>query len=299
MPGPIKRTYSSLADADYLFMGPVYNPYFATSALCAGCHQYTTSVGHPGAEHVRRVGRVGVAREREARSCQSCHMPTGTSMERKKLARRIAVNALRRPNDKQIHDHSFYGRPLLSDALAMRARAAAKGDLVEVETEVTANNVGHRVPTGSADRHLLLVLVAEDGKGNPLPLAVGPRVPGHAGGEGDPLRLGADAYARRVDAGDYAQFPGREFAQVLVDREGRTHVPFWRAVALKADTRLEPGRTVRVRHTFRRGDADRVKLRALLVHRLRFKAHDVAAGVKGEGVRPLDLLVLQKEWSVE
>jgi hypothetical protein len=187
---------------------------------------------------------------------------------------------------------------LLSDALAMRARAATKGHLVEVETEVKADKVGHRVPTGSADRHLLLVIVASDAQGNPLPLAVGPRVPEHAGGTGDPLRLGADAFAVRSDAGDYANFPGREFAQVLVDAQGRTHVPFWRATALKEDTRLRPGQTTKVRHTFKRNGDGPVKLRVLLLHRLRFKAHDPAKGVEGDGVRPLDLVVVRKEWTV-
>jgi hypothetical protein len=298
VPGPIKRVYGSLADSDYLFMGPVYNPYFATSALCAGCHQYTTKSGIP-ALNTYAEWAAWASGQREAQSCQSCHMPTGSSMEGKKLARRIAVNALRRPNGEQIHDHSFYGRPLLSDALSMRARAANKGDLVEVETEVKADKVGHRVPTGSADRHLLLVVVATDDKGNPLKLAVGPRVPDHAGGEGDPLLLGADIFAVRTEAGDFASFPGREFAQVLVDKQGRTHVPFWRAVALKEDTRLEPGRTAKVRHTFRRHGEGPVKLRVMVVHRLRFKAHDVAHDVKGDGVRPLDLLVLDKEWTIK
>ena len=36
-----------------------------------------------------------------------------------------------------------------------------------------------------------------------------------------------------------------------------------------------------------------VRVRVMLMHRLRFKAHDVAAGVKGKGVRALDRLVAE------
>jgi len=290
VPGPIKRVYGALADADYLFMGSVYNPFFATSALCAGCHQYTAPNGIPALDTYDEW-RAWAHRQQAHESCQACHMPTGVSMEGKKLARRICINALRRP-EEQIHDHSFLGRELAPTAVRLEATARIDGDRLLVETTVAAQAVGHKVPTGSADKHLLLVVQAVDSEGRPYARADGPVVPAHAGGSGDPLALAPDQFKARLDAGDFAGMPGREFAQVLADAEGKTHVPFWRAVKVVEDTRLAPGDPpVKVEHAFRAGGDTTARVQVELWHRLRFKAHDKAADAKGPGARPLDKLL--------
>jgi len=284
VPGRIKRVYGPLADSDYLFMGPVYNPFFATSALCAGCHQYEHE-GLPALDTYAEWRRWGRGRA-QLETCQTCHMPTGTSHEGKRLARRICINALRRPTE-QIHDHSFQGRELAKTAVELTATSARDGDVLEVTTTVSTRGVGHKVPTGSADKHLLLILVAQDGQngqGDLLPLVDGPRLPDHAG-------KSAAALGARLKAGDYAGLPGREFAQVLADADGNTHVPFWRAVRLVRDTRLSPDEPVATTHRFRLPAGAPARVRIRVVHRLRFKEHDVAAGVEGPGVRPLDLFI--------
>lgn len=280
VPGPIKRIYGPLADSDYLFMGPVHNAYFKTGALCAGCHQYTTSGGLPAlATYAEWRAWAGARRRHE--SCQTCHMPTGVSMEGKKLARRICINALRRPSD-QIHDHSFLGRDLIETAVDLSVQTRVEAGQLVVETTVRAHDVGHKVPTGSADKHLLLVVRAGG-----VPLVGGPRVPAHAGTSDKPP-------AARRKAHDFAGMPGREFAQVFADAAGRTHVPFWRAARLVEDTRLVPDEPVVVRHVFDLGGRPAPEIEVTLWHRLRFKAHDVAAGVDGPGVRPLDVLVARE-----
>jgi hypothetical protein len=289
VPGRIKRVYGPLADSDYLFMGPVYSPFHTTSTLCAGCHQHTTS-GGVAALDTYDEWRAWARGRASAETCQDCHMPTGLSMEGDALARRICVNALRRPTE-QIHDHSFLGRSLASGSVDLTAEGSVGQGGLEVRTRVTARHAGHRVPTGSGDKHLLLVVLASDGEENPLPLELGPRVPAHAGGEGDPLALSPEARRRRRERGDLAGFAGREFAQVLADRGGRTHVPFWRAVSVVRDTRLQPGRPVEVRHRFGAPSSGPALVRVELWHRLRFKRGDVAADVTGEGARPLDSLL--------
>jgi hypothetical protein len=287
VPGPIKRVYGALPDSDYLFMGPVWNPFFGTSALCAGCHEYETPEGIPALATYTEWAKWAASRK-EAESCQSCHMPVGVSMEGKSLAKRICINALRRAPER-IHEHSFLGRDLLPTAVGLTATATC-GDRLEVQAKITTHGVGHRVPTGSADKHLLLVVVAEDAEGRPLPLVAGERVPGHAGGEGDPLALGAADFRARLDAHDFAGLPGREFAQVLAGASGETHVPFWRAEKVVADTRLEPDSETTERFAFT-PPAGTARIRVELWHRLRHKKGDVAADARGIGVRPLDQLV--------
>ncbi len=284
VPGPIKRVYGALADSDYLLMGPTYNPYFGTSALCAGCHQYTTPEGLPALDTYAEWSAWAADRP-DHESCQHCHMPTGTSKEGKDPARRIAINALRRPAG-QIHDHSFLGRELAPGAVRLGVEASMDGGVLRVRTTVAPRDVGHRLPTGSADKHLLLVVLAVDDAGRCAPLLDGPLVPEHAG---------QGSLANPGKGGEFGGLPGREFAQVFADRDGATHVPFWRAERLVEDTRLLPGETVEVRHAFEaKGAVVPRRVRVELWHRLRFKSHDVAAEVTGAGVRPLDLLLAQE-----
>ncbi len=287
VPGRIKRVYGGLPDSDYLFMGAVWNPLFATSALCAGCHEYTTPAGIP-ALSTYTEWRSWAAGRAVTESCQTCHMPSGVSMEGEKLAKRICVNALRR-RAEQIHDHSFLGRELLPTAVELKA-SATRGERLVVEARIASRAVGHRVPTGSSDKHLLLVVAATDAEGAPLELVEGARVKEHAGGEKDPLSLDRAGFAERLGSHDFAGYPGREFAQVFVGRDGETHVPFWRAVRLAEDTRLMPDSETVERFAFA-PPAGAAQVRVELWHRLRYKSHDVARDVAGPGVRPLDALV--------
>ncbi len=288
VPGPIKRVYGALPDSDYVLMGPTHNPFFGTSALCAGCHQYTTPEGLPALDTYAEWSAWAADRP-EHESCQHCHMPTGTSKEGKNPAKRVAINALRRPQG-QIHDHSFLGRELAPGAVRLAVAAAVRDGAVHVRTTVTPLGVGHRFPTGSADKHLLLVVLAVDDAGEGAPLLEGPRLPGHAG-----LGEAGASLAARLKRGDLGGLPGREFAQVFADRDGATHVPFWRAERLVEDTRLRPGEAAEVRHAFdAEGAVAPRRVRVELWHRLRFKSHDVAAAATGVGVRPLDLLLAQE-----
>jgi len=289
VPGPIKRIYGALADSDYLFMGAVYNPFFATSALCAGCHQYVTPRAIPALDTYAEW-RAWAKDRTLHESCQSCHMPTGTSLEGRRLARRVCVNALRRPQG-QIHDHGFVGRELATAAVDLAVTTRISGERLEVTTTVKAVEAGHKVPTGSGCKHLLLVVVATDGAGRPYALLEGARVPAHAGGGGDATRLDAAALRNRLAEGDFAGLPGREFAQVLADRAGRTHVPFWRAVRVVQDTRLLPGVPVALPYVFAVSGGRAVTVQVEVWHRLRYKRDDVARDVRGPGVRPLDLLL--------
>ncbi|MFQ5845433.1 MAG: multiheme c-type cytochrome [Planctomycetota bacterium] len=297
VPGPIKRTYGALADSDYLFMGSAYSPFHATSLLCSGCHQYRTADGVPALDthHEWREWAAGRSR---IETCQSCHMASGVSRERGRTARRICINALRRPAE-QIHTHAFEGRPLAPDALAIELRAAAAGGRLVVRASVSTREVGHRVPTGSGDKHLLLLVLATDARGRPLRLLDGTRLPDHAGGRGDPLAADAAEVVRRLEAGDLARFPGREFAQVLADAEGRTHVPFWRAVRVVRDTRLRPDSTVQTRHVFAATGPRPIRVRAELVHRLLFKSRAVQARIRWPEERPLDRIVAAQVTTVE
>ncbi len=292
VPGPLKRMFGALPDSDFLFMGAVYNPLFKTSVLCAGCHQHTTARGLPALDTYGEW-LAWAAPQESARSCQECHMGTGLSMEGRSLAKRIAVNALRRPKE-QIHHHGFVGREKAAEAVVLEVEARLAGGRLLVEAVVENRTAGHRVPTGTGDKHLLLAIIAADLEGRPYRLVDGPRVPTHAGGEGDPTRIDATELRRRMEAGEWANFAGREFAQVLADETGATHVPFWRATRVVEDTRLRPAAPVTTACAFEIPEQGAILVRVRLLHRLRFKAHDVAADVAPDPTRPFDFLVTER-----
>jgi hypothetical protein len=96
-------------------------------------------------------------------------------------------------------------------------------DGVQVEVAIRAESVGHRVPTGFADRNLMLVLEAFRKDGSRVPPAEeSVRLPSWAGRK-------------------YTGLAGKLYAKQLGDFDGRHPVPFWRARPEVQDNRLRPG----------------------------------------------------------
>ena len=116
-------------------------------------------------------------------------------------------------------------------------------DRLEADVTVRADQVGHRVPTGFIDRHLLLIVDAQDQNGSTVALIDGPRL----SQVGDPSLTGR---------------PGRLYAKLLVDLSGKSPIPFWRDHGDLTDTRLSPGQRDDVRFVFPKS-ALRVRVRLL------------------------------------
>jgi hypothetical protein len=119
----------------------------------------------------------------------------------------------------------------------------SKPSHVWAEVEIRAVDVGHRVPTGFADRNLLLVIEAFDRDGRPIAPRTGPLLPLHVG----------KSMAGR---------PGRLYAKQLSAFDGRRPAPFWRAQPDPDDSRLTPGQADRISYCFPAGTT-RVRVRLL------------------------------------
>jgi nitrate/TMAO reductase-like tetraheme cytochrome c subunit len=212
---------------ELLFFGPLddayrpgeklaYSPLYKQSRYCAPCHEgqlfgvlayatYSEWQASP-------AGKAG-------RQCQDCHMtPTGALQNLAPGRGGIARDP------RTLASHTFPGgtAQMLRRALHLEVQQARRQEGLQVVVQVRAEDVGHRVPTGFLDRHLVLVLQASDGQGQPLPPRQGPRLPPAAG-----QNLAGQAgwlYARWLD-GLHAPGP----------------VPFWTAHAAAHDTRLQPG----------------------------------------------------------
>jgi hypothetical protein len=101
---------------------------------------------------------------------------------------------------------------------------------VRARVRVEVEGVGHRVPTGFVDRHLLLVVEGRGPNGTVLP-ARGPVLPPAAGRE-------------------LAGRPGRLYAKLLQDDQGLAPAPFWGADPDPHDTRLTPGQADETTYRF-------------------------------------------------
>jgi hypothetical protein len=232
------------------FLGPlddvdrgedVYSPLYHESRYCASCHEGTVFGVHV-------YGTYGEWLEsparRQGKQCQDCHMaPTGTLTN-------IAPGHGGIPRDPStLANHRFFvgdRAAMLRRCLSLAGRLERGHDATVAVVEVLADGVGHRVPTGFIDRHLVLVVDGLTAEGAAVPPRSGPVLPAVAG---------------KAVAGH----PGRLYGKVLRDFDGHSPAPFWRADPEVTDTRLKPGggdrlevrfpaevRQVRVRLLYRR-----------------------------------------------
>lgn len=130
------------------------------------------------------------------------------------------------PRDpKTLANHRFFDgsqAAMLRRAVKASVRFEREPDRVRAWVRLWTEGVGHRLPTGFVDRHLVLVVEGQTSQGRTVPLHAGPKLPALAGDE-------------------LSGRPGRLYARVLRDFEGRSPVPFWSASPdPPPDTRLIP-----------------------------------------------------------
>ncbi len=214
-------------DKGQIFLGPLndatrgddaYSPLYRDSRYCASCHE-----GVVFGVHV--YGTYSEWRDspafRQGRQCQDCHMtPTGG------MTNLAPDHGGVERDPKTLSNHLLYDggqEDMLRGCLRVSVdfRRDAKG--VRATVHLVAEGSGHRVPTGFVDHHLILTVEGEDADGKPVDPRDGPRLPSPVGKE----REGR---------------PGKLYAKLLHDFDGRSPAPFWRADPDAADTRLEPGR---------------------------------------------------------
>jgi hypothetical protein len=210
-----------------LFFGPLddavragerfgYSPVYKDSRYCASCHEgviYGVHVYGTYSEWLESPAR------KQGKECQTCHMsPTG------KMANIAPGKGGIERDPWTLASHTMPGgtQEMLRRCLSVKVLMSG----ARVDVEVQADNVGHRVPTGFPDHHLLLVVDMKDAAGRWMRPVQGPLLP-----------EGAGAYASR---------PGKLYAKQFQDpRTGKLR-PFWQAHDDPLDTRLFPGRADRL-----------------------------------------------------
>ena len=212
-------TFGPLDDAVRAGESFAHRPVFKESRYCASCHEGTVFGVHAYgtySEWLESPAKV------EGKQCQDCHMaPTG------KMTNIAPGNGGIERDPFTLASHRTPGGviDMLRHALSITLTSSMDSDAIRANVEIIARNVGHRVPTGFPDRHLVLMVTAVDANGNPVEPIAGTRLPS--------------------SAGKWAGRAGSLFAKQLHDEHGRTPTPYWRHVDKVTDTRLVPDRPER------------------------------------------------------
>ncbi len=247
MPGVLSYAYRRPAEGHQFFAGPfddvapgddTYSPIQTESVYCAPCHFgffWETLVYNSYGEWLASP----YSDPDSGKTCQDCHMPPrGTKL----FATPAAGGQERDP--ERIASHRMLGA---TDEAFMRAAATLEVeaewamDALALEVRVTNDNTGHKLPTDSPLRNVILVVRAFDAAGRSLDLLDGPRLPDWTGS-------GAGR------SGHYAGQPGRAYALIL--EEQWTGVSptgaYWNPVRILSDSRLPPCEVDVSRYRFER-----------------------------------------------
>jgi hypothetical protein len=194
-----------------------YSPLYRDSRYCASCHEGVVFGVHVYSTFSEWQASPAA---RQGKQCQDCHMkPTGRMTD---MAPRHG-GIERDPST--LANHRFFDgsqEAMLRRAVKVSVRFTRQAESVQAQVQVWTEGVGHRLPTGFVDRHLILVVEGWSSAGSTVPPRSGPKLPEPAG----------ETLAGR---------PGRLYARVLRDFEGRNPVPFWLAAPdPPPDTRLVP-----------------------------------------------------------
>ena len=241
-PGGIHHVFGTAPDVSYAYMGASYNPLFASSDLCAGCHQGGGRWRDGAPPKIDTYGEwqrwVEALPAEGVRTCQDCHMPGAATVATDgRPIDQMAWDALHRSPDA-IHQHGFGGVSPMMGRLALRVEVektkAADGTWTAT-VRVTNSGAGHKVPTGTWSKHVVVGVWAESA-GKPLRQL-----------DGDRARLGNPApEGTTLAPGDWRDPGGLVLGMRARTSEAGSAPPvFWAAwpQADVIDERLAPGET--------------------------------------------------------
>jgi hypothetical protein len=202
-------------------------PVYKDSRYCAACHEGIVFGVHAYSTYSEWLASPAKQRGQQ---CQDCHMaPTGTMTNiapgKGGIERKAATLA----------SHPIVGgeQGKLRQALSLKANARRDQASLRIDIEIVARRVGHRLPTGFADRQLLLIVQAFDDQMRFTDLLHGSKLP--------------------KSAGRWAGSAGALFAKQLTGEAKRTPSPFWLPVFGLVDTRLQPEQPVQSEFHFAQG----------------------------------------------
>ncbi len=284
---------------------------FGKSEFCAACHYgrfYDVLIY--GSYSEWRESTYGNRNLATYQTCQDCHMsPSHGIVTDSTSSQRQACSA--QNLSAQNFDHNMMNFGFDQDEKREIPRMVKGAATINAEFEYDPSNknwftviakvgskdVGHRFPTDSPLRHLILVVEAKDQRGTLLAQADGDRVP-NWGGTGDPVF--ADSNMKF-----YAGLPGKIFANLLVEKDTNISptASYWNKTKYAwvgvlaankydySDSRLLPGVVDQSKYSFVAPNAGDITVTIKLVYRFAF--FDL---MRQKGWNRPDILVTSRAW---
>ncbi|HQY62298.1 MAG TPA: carboxypeptidase-like regulatory domain-containing protein [Polyangiaceae bacterium] len=267
-----KAIFGVLGDVSYQLSGSMraaYNPQLRAD-VCAACHQDKNDPDENGDfESPRGViseptylewkaSPYADPSDRRYATCVDCHMrPTGEAQ-----ACSVQLPPLQRPPG-DVRSHAFPGTSaeFLEAAVSLTLTANRAGGEVAVEVSVRNDKTGHHVPTGVTIRNMVLLVEATRARDGAALKHTGAQVVHELGGVGDPRK------------GYFAGLPGKLFAKVNGDVNGKGPTFFTDATSILWDTRIPALGVDATKYTFDAPLADgEVRVRARVIYRRSWRA---------------------------
>jgi len=276
-------SYEFIHEDRFLFMGPradamniaVPNlnvscaPIFSESGFCAPCH----TAKFNGTQIYDSYGEwlsssYSDPKKGSYKTCQACHMlPAGITdiAEAPQTTSRQACSQYNETYSDLNHNMLLRGDDnipaLIKQAAEVKLKPEVKDGKINLTVTVTNINAGHKFPTDSPLRHLILVIEATTSSGAQLPMIEGERIPLWGGVGNSQL--------------DYAGKPGKIYANILMSKDTffAPSIDYWNAVqpAWKdSDTRLPPLSPVDSKYVFALPPNGEANFHVKLIYRYAF-----------------------------
>lgn len=262
------------------------SPVFSKSEFCAGCHygKFGNMVIYNSYGEWKQSAFGNDSNGSDYKTCQDCHMSyMEAGEENPPLSRRQACSESDPKFQNFDHDLMNFGLDersgkeiplLIKDAAQVNVKfkyEPEKKNSLNVIVRVENTKAGHKFPTDSPLRHLILVVDAKDQLGTSLLQVDGERIP-NWGGVGKPFM---DSFGIR----NYGGLPGKIFANLLVEEDTNVSptAAYWNETKFawvngeaNSDTRLVPGKEDKSDYSFTVPNVGEIKVTVTLVYRFAF-----------------------------
>ena len=321
-PGVLSLLYAYPSSGQQLVSGPLNNvvsPFaptlcsqaFSEGKFCAACHYgqfFDTVIYNSYGEWLdsqyshKEIRSDGT---QVYRSCQDCHM---LSLEQVGRTLDTARGACSADNiDFKHFSHNMMQYPLSSPPSSARVQASliqntatldvesqylAGSNAIQISTVVNNVKAGHKFPTDSPLRHLLLVVDVRDEQHNLL---------NQIDGEKIPLWGGVDKNVPGME--NYGGMPGTIFAYLLADKDTKAFptAGYWNPMQVISDTRLNPLEPKEYRYSFLIPSEGKVWITVKLIYRYAFidLAEDKSWALSNSQKDISDMVVVSKQCIVD
>jgi len=244
--------FGPLDDADH--QGSIKLDLYSESQFCAPCHYgvfWDTPIYNSYGEWLNS----SYSDPKTGQTCQDCHM----------LADHRFYNHNMEIRKKEIDkDEDKDKDKLLKQAvvLSINAKYNEKKDRIIVNVSVENVGAGHKLPTGSPLRHLIVLVQVSDSADPPtnLPQLAGDTIP-EWGGIGNPeLRY-------------YGGLPGTSFGYILMDKTDNSvpAISYWNPTEVILDTRIPPLGERESKYEFAAPEKGNAIVKVEVIYRYAFK----------------------------